>query len=156
MKNSLQVFRTQIQHLDWLISVNSTRMWWFVIWRNLKATLLHFRGTYPSIFFETQSIRIIAVAVQSFSLFSSGSPISESSSKMGVQTSLQIWYPLLNEEYLNVVEVVSVSVVIGVAKGVCLDLRIYFIYNDYSYCMKKSLHLNFCCLFFGQKIQNSI
>ena len=152
MKNSLQVFRTQIQHLDWLISVNSTRMWWFVIWRNLKATLLHFRGTCPSIFFETQSIRDSPIIL----LCSSGSPSSESSSKMDVETSLQIWYPLLNEEYLNVVEVVSVSVVIGVAKGVSLDLRIYFIYNDYSYCVKKSLHLNFCCLFFGQKIQNSI
>ena len=151
MKNSLQVFRTQIQHLDWLISVNSTRMWW-LIWRNLKATLLHFRGTYPFIFFETQSIRDSPIIL----LCSSGSPSSESSSKMNVQTSLQIWYPLLNEEYLNVVEVVSVSVVIGVAKGVSLDLRIYFIYNDYSYCVKKSLHLNFCCLFFGQKIQNSI
>ena len=31
---------------------------------------------------------------------------------------------------------------------VSLDLKIYFIFTVYSHCMKKILHLNFCCLFF--------
>ena len=39
---------------------------------------------------------------------------------------------------------------------VSLDLKIYFIYNAYLYRMKKVLHLNFYCLFYVQKFQNSI
>ena len=63
INNSLQVFWVPTQHHDWLLPVTSTRMWWFVIWRNLEATLPQFSGTCPTIFFETQSTHITATAV---------------------------------------------------------------------------------------------
>ena len=48
-------------------------------------------------------------------------------------------------------KVFSISIGNRVAKLVSIDLKIYFIYNIYSYRMNKILHLNFCCIFLPKK-----
>ena len=70
---------------------------------------------------------------------------------MGIHTSLQTCYPLLSKEYLSIVKVFSISIGNRVAKLVSIDLKIYFIYNIYSYRVNKILHLNFCCIFLPKK-----
>ena len=52
---------------------------------------------------------------------------------------------------MSIVKVFSISIGNRVAKLVSIDLKIYFIYNIYSYRVNKILHLNFCCIFLPKK-----
>ena len=51
-----------------------------------------------------------------------GSQFNKSPPIMDIHTSLYTWYPLLNEKYLNVLKVFSVSIGTAVVKGILISL----------------------------------
>ena len=116
----------------------------------MEAILLQFSGTFPTIFFETQSSHIIASAFLKLLSCSFRSQFDEA--KNFIEANRNDHLNMIFNELIENVEQVKLKNRKKVILEISLDLKIYFIFIVYSYHMKKKIpHLTFCCLFLLEK-----
>ena len=121
----------------------------------MEAILLQFSGTFPTIFFETQSSHIIASAFLKLLSCSFRSQFDEA--KNFIEANRNDHLNKIFNELIENVEQVKLKNRKKVILEISLDLKIYFIFIVYSYHMKKKNPPSYFLLsFFARKMQNSI
>ena len=101
----------------------------------MEAILLQFSGTFPTIFFETQSSHIIASAFLKLLSCSFRSQFDEA--KNFIEANRNDHLNMIFNELIENVEQVKLKNRKKVILEISLDLKIYFIFIVYSYHMKK-------------------
>ena len=116
----------------------------------MEAILLQFSGTFPTIFFETQSSHIIASAFLKFLSCSFRSQFDEA--KNFIEANRNDHLNMIFNELIENVEQVKLKNRKKVILEISLDLKIYFIFIVYSYHMKKKSPILLSVVFFCSKI----